>query len=143
MILVDANVLLNAYDSSAQFHRPCRRWFERALNGRSHVGLPTISVLAFMRLGTNRRILATPFESHEACSIVNSWFARSNVRQIDAGPRFWQLLEQLLQQARASGPLVTDAAIAAHALENGAAVCTLDRDFRRFDGIELVDPTAE
>jgi len=49
------------------------------------------------------------------------------------------LREQLLE-GRITGPLVTDAALAALALEHGAVLCSIDRDFRRFRGLTLVDP---
>jgi uncharacterized protein len=39
-----------------------------------------------------------------------------------------------------SGPLVTDAALAALAIEQGATLCSTDRDFRRFQGLKLADP---
>jgi uncharacterized protein len=42
--------------------------------------------------------------------------------------------------AQVSGPMVTDAALAALALEHGAAMCSTDRDFRRFRGLKLIDP---
>ena len=42
--------------------------------------------------------------------------------------------------SRITGPLVTDAALAAFALEHGAVLCSTDRDFRRFRGLTLVDP---
>ena len=37
--------------------------------------------------------------------------------------------------------VVSDAALASLALEHGATLCTADRDFRRFQGLRLVDPT--
>jgi uncharacterized protein len=36
---------------------------------------------------------------------------------------------------------VTDAALAALALEHGATLCSVDRNFRRFRGLKLIDPT--
>jgi len=46
----------------------------------------------------------------------------------------------LMAQADARGNLVTDAYIAAVALQLGATVATYDRDFRRFDSLKLVTP---
>jgi uncharacterized protein len=45
-------------------------------------------------------------------------------------------------EAQVSGPLVTDTALAALALEHGATLCSADRDFRRFGGLKLLDPSA-
>jgi predicted nucleic acid-binding protein len=44
-------------------------------------------------------------------------------------------------EAHVSGPWVTDAALAALAMEHGATLCSTDRDFRRFRGLELLDPS--
>jgi len=46
-----------------------------------------------------------------------------------------------VEEAQVTGPLVTDAAMAALALEHGATLCSVDRDFRRFRGLKLIDPT--
>jgi len=45
--------------------------------------------------------------------------------------------------AQESGALVTDAALASLALEQGATLCSTDRDFRRFRGLKLIDPLEE
>jgi predicted nucleic acid-binding protein len=48
----------------------------------------------------------------------------------------------LLLATGASGNLTTDAQIAAIAIENRATVFSNDSDFRRFPGLELVNPLA-
>jgi predicted nucleic acid-binding protein len=44
------------------------------------------------------------------------------------------------QEGNASGPLVSDAALTALAIENGAALASTDRDFSRFRGLQWVHP---
>jgi predicted nucleic acid-binding protein len=46
-------------------------------------------------------------------------------------------------EAQVRGALVTDAMLAAMVIEAGATLATTDRDFRRFDGLKLLDPIAE
>jgi uncharacterized protein len=46
-----------------------------------------------------------------------------------------------MPEAQVAGPLVPDAALAALALEHGATLCSVDKDFRRFRGLQLIDPT--
>jgi predicted nucleic acid-binding protein len=53
------------------------------------------------------------------------------------------MLRQQILDAQVNGPLVTDAALAALAIEQGATLCSTDRDFRRFEGLKLIDPTHE
>lgn len=141
MKLLDANILLYAYDSDSPHHAICRRWLEGVFNSDELVALPWQTLLAFVRISTNPRATKRPLRNAEACDMVNSWLDRPNVRLINAGERFWELLKKLIVEAQVTGPLVSDAALAALALENGAAVCSVDRDFRRFRGLRLIDPT--
>jgi toxin-antitoxin system PIN domain toxin len=141
--LLDASVLLSAYDSDSAHHRVCRSWLEAAFNSDEIVALPWQTLLAFVRISTNPRATRKPLQSAEACNIVSSWLDQPNVRVIGAGDRFWELLKDQILEAQVTGPLVTDAALAALALEHGATLCSVDRDFRRFRGLRLIDPTDE
>ncbi len=141
MILVDANVLLYAYHPRSPQHAACRAWLEKAFSAPMPVGLPWLSVWAFLRIGTNPRAFERPMTMKEARGIVAAWLDLDVVRQVEPGERYWEILSGLLVTAQVSGPLVTDAALAALALENGASLCTTDRDFARFPGIRTIDPT--
>jgi toxin-antitoxin system PIN domain toxin len=100
-------------------------------------------LLAFVRISTNSRATKRPLPSAEACAIVSGWLDQANVSVIGAGDRLWTLLRDQILEAQVTGPLVTDAALAALALEHGATLCSVDRDFRRFRGLKLIDPTDE
>jgi uncharacterized protein len=139
--LLDANILLYAYDSDSSHHAACRSWLEAAFNSEEIVALPWQTLLAFVRICTNPRATKRPLKSAEACEIVSGWLNQVNVSVIGAGERFWELLKNQLLEAQVTGPLVTDAALAALALEHGATLCSVDKDFRRFRGLKLVDPT--
>ena len=54
--------------------------------------------------------------------------------------RHWALLSGLLTSGQASGPLVSDAHLAALAIEHGATLVTNDRDFARFPGLDVEYP---
>ena len=142
MILVDANVVLHAYHPRSEHHDTCRRWLERHLSMPSPIGLPWLTILAFVRIATNPRAFESPLTSKEAAAIVSSWLEAAAVRVVVPGERYWEILSTLLVEAQISGPLVSDAALAALAIENGASVCTTDRDFARFRELRIVDPLA-
>jgi predicted nucleic acid-binding protein len=61
---------------------------------------------------------------------------------VQPGPRHAERLEGLLPMHRATGSLVTDAVIAALAIENGAVLASTDRDFKRFSDLRWVNPLA-
>jgi toxin-antitoxin system PIN domain toxin len=141
LIVVDANVLLYAYDSASRAHEPCRAWLTAALNGREQIGLPWQTLLVFIRIATNSRVFRAPLSGEHACAIVAQWLAQPQVIVISPGDRFWPIFEDLVRRAQIVGPLVSDAALAALAIESGAILCSTDRDFRRFDTLKLIDPT--
>lgn len=141
MKLLDANVLLYAYNSDSAHHAVCKQWLESALNADEPVGLPWQTLLAFIRIATNPRAVAAPLSAVQACDTVAALLARPNVVVVEAAEQFWAILQRLIHSARVTGPLVTDAALAALAFEQGAVLCSTDRDFRRFDGLRIVDPT--
>jgi toxin-antitoxin system PIN domain toxin len=140
MKVLDANVLLYAYDSDSSHHAVCREWLTRAFNAEEMLGLPWQTVLAFVRISTNSRAVRRPLSGADACAIVSTWLERPNVSVLAAGERFWSIFHSQVLDAQVAGPLVTDTALAALALENGATLCSTDRDFRRFRGLKLLDP---
>lgn len=77
----------------------------------------------------------------EARAIVSAWLEAPAVGPLNPGERYWAILRELMQSAQVTGPPVMDAARAALALEHGAALCTTDRDFLRFPGLRLMDPS--
>ena len=71
---------------------------------------------------------------------MSSWLALPSVSVIDPGERYWDVLRDLLHRAQVTGPLASDAALAALAIEHGAELCTTDRDFARFPGLRSINP---
>jgi toxin-antitoxin system PIN domain toxin len=139
--MLDVNVLLYAHDTSSTHHARCRDWLIGALSGDEHIGLPWQTLLGFVRIVTNARAVRRPLTAPEACAIVGRWLARPQAIVVEPGERYWAIFQDLVARAQVQGPLVSDAALAALAIEHGATLCTSDRDFRRFDGLRLLDPT--
>jgi toxin-antitoxin system PIN domain toxin len=140
MILLDANLLLYAYHPEAVEHQRAAVWLESVLAGRGPVGLAWITLWAFIRIVTNPRVFERPLATGEAVEVVSGWLAQPSAVVVEPGERYWDILRQLLVEGQVSGPLVTDAALAALALENGAVLCTTDRDFSRFPSLSTLNP---
>jgi len=138
--IVDANVLLYAVNRQSIEHEAAHRWLTGALSGNEVVGLPWVSLLAFIRLTTSRRIFASPLPPADAMTVVESWLAHPAAVTVEPTSRHTWVLRGLLEQAGTAGNLTTDAHIAALAIEHGATVVTFDRDFERF-GIRVQLPT--
>jgi hypothetical protein len=138
--LLDVNILLYAYDKDAAHHVAAAQWVKHLINGPEVIGLPWITLWAFVRLSTNSRVLANPKTPQEAFQIVREWLALPGVVVVQPGPRHAELIERLVIENRAAGPMTTDAALAALAIENGAALASTDRDFSRFPDLRWVNP---
>ncbi len=95
---------------------------------------------AFLRISTNPKVFERPLSIAEASTIVSSWLERPNAGIIDPGDRHWEILHRLLVDGQCAGPLVTDAALAAIAIEHGCTLYTTDRDFLRFAGLSWSNP---
>ncbi len=63
-----------------------------------------------------------------------------NVGILSPGERHWSILNELLQTSQSRGNLVSDAHLAALAMEHGATLCTSHQDFRRFAGLRVEYP---
>jgi toxin-antitoxin system PIN domain toxin len=142
MIVIDANLLLYAHDSSSPRHGDAAGWLVRAMSGTESVGLGLATILAFLRISTDPRIFLRPFAADDALAIVEEWLATPNVTLLAPGDRHWRSLSDLAKRGQARGPLLMDAHLAALAIEHGATLATTDRDFSRFPGLRTVDPTA-
>jgi uncharacterized protein len=140
MILVDANLLVYAHDTSAPEHAAARPWFERLLNEPERVGLPWPSLLAFVRLVSNPLVVRTPVKPGEAWTRAAEWLARENVWIPAPGPQHADLLARLLAEASVTSRMVPDAHLAALAIEHGLRLCSTDGDFAKFPGLHWENP---
>lgn len=71
---------------------------------------------------------------------VASRLARPMVEVLVPTVHHWNIRAPLLESAQASGNLVTDAHLAALAVEHGVTLCSTDRDFARFPGLSWQNP---
>jgi hypothetical protein len=138
--ILDANVLLYAYNADAPQHGVASQWVGNLLKGAELIGLPWVTIWAFIRISTNSRVFANPRPAKEAFGIVSEWLSQPGVVALHPGPRHAEILEKLVSDYGAIGPLITDAVLAALAIENGASLASTDQDFRRFPELRWVNP---
>jgi uncharacterized protein len=143
VILVDVNLLVEATMTSATGHEAARSWLQERLAGTARVGLPWASITGFIRVVGQPRAWERPMPVGGAVSVVRSWLLRPSAWIPEPGPRHLDLLDALLQSQQ-SVRLVTDAHLAAIAIEHGLELCSRDRDFTRWSdvGLRSRDPLA-
>jgi toxin-antitoxin system PIN domain toxin len=140
MKLLDVNVLLYAVDEASPLHDRAHPWVEQLVASTETVALAWTVALAFVRLTTKPQLMSSPLTVDEALDIVDGWLARPNVVVVHPTDRHAAVLRELLAPLGAGGNLVTDAHLAALAIEHGAELISCDADFSRFSGLRWRDP---
>lgn len=85
MILVDANLLIYAYDESSPYQAASRRWVESIFSGAEPVRLSWLTLMAFLRITTNPKLFERPLSSREAMDIIQEMTAAPSVRIVHPG----------------------------------------------------------
>ncbi len=142
MILLDVNILLYATNSAANEHATAREWLDRQFSDNHRLGLPWATLLAFLRLSTNPRIVSRPLTMNSAWRTVSHWLDCEPAWIPLPTERHAEVLSELLAEPGVYGNLVPDAHIAALAMEHGLTLCSTDGDFARFRALKWVNPLA-
>lgn len=140
MILVDANLLVYAHVEDFPEHEAARRWLDERLSGLERVGLAWPSILAFLRLTTNLRIFPRPLAIDDAWRQAGEWLQAEPAWIPQPTDRHLEVLGRVFAEADVRGDLVPDAHLAALAIEHGLTLCSVDRDFSRFSGLQWMNP---
>ncbi len=140
MIIPDINLLIYTYDSASPFHAKASAWWRECLSGGETVGLAPVVVFGFVRIATNPRVFEQPMTPGEAARHVRSWMAQPVVQVLEPSRENLTGVLDLLEALGTAGNLVTDAQLAALAIENDAVLHTADTDFLRFSGLRWRNP---
>lgn len=140
MILVDANILLYAEDQLNPQHEIAREWWDEQLSGAAPVCLCWTVLCAFIRIGTNPRVFERPLTLKQTVTRVQSWLDQPCTRLIYPTERHWTVLQSLLTEGQALGNLVSDAHLAALAVQHGCTLMSTDSDFTRFTQVKWKNP---
>ena len=140
MILPDLNLLLYAYNPHVPQHAVARTWWEGAVNGGELIGLPYEVSHGFIRIATNRRLGPASVSLSVARSVVEEWLSLPQVRPLTPSPQHFARVMALMTAAMASGAIMSDAILAAYAIEHRARLFTDDADFSRFPGLDWHNP---
>lgn len=140
---VDANVLLYASDADSPRYERARMVVERLASGPELVYLFWPAAVAYLRISTHPTVFTAPLTMAEAAGNLGALVGRPHVQTPGEGAGFWETLASTLDSG-VRGNLVSDAHLVALMRQYGVRrIVTHDRDFRRFDGIETIDPFAD
>jgi len=142
MLLPDVNVLIYAHREDHPENRLYAEWLVGVVNASEPFALAGLVLSSFLRIVTNRKIFkpATPMD-------VALEFCQELIRQprsvvLRPSIRHWEVFVDLIRSAEVKGPMVSDAYLAALAIEHGCEFVTTDSDFARFRGLRWKHPLA-
>lgn len=138
---VDVNVLLYASDSASERHTRAIRFLRERARGGEVMCLAWPTILGYLRVATHPSIFDEPLTHTEAVSNVAALLALPHVRALSEEEGFWPVYRSVSSGVPIRGNLVPDAHLAAILRQHGVTVLyTVDRDFRKFDFLDVRDP---
>lgn len=140
MNCVDVNVLVYAHREDSPRHREYQELLERLGNAEEPLGIPDAVLSGFIRVVTNRRVFTEPVSPQQAWRAVDDLVDAPAVMVLRPTSRQWRLFRQLAAEINARANDVTDAFLAAYAVDNNATWLSADRGFARFKQLRWSHP---
>lgn len=142
MILVDANLLIKAFWQEQKDNQRAYEWFTSRLSGSALVGIPWMSLLAFLRIVTNRAFAPRPATMATALEQVQYWLSSPRAWIPEPAQEHLSTLSRLLSIPGLRPNDASDAHLAAIAIDHGLILCSADQGFARFPGLRWENPLA-
>lgn len=139
-MVFDVNVLLATFRQDHAHHPFVRAWFDATFKPGADVIVPDFVWVGFLRVVTNSHIFEVPSTIDEAAEFMGAVIASSAYRPVAGLPAGLGVFLETCRNGDAQGNLVPDAYIAAVARSYACPVVTMDKDFRRFDDLQIIEP---
>lgn len=140
MVLPDINVLIYAHRADAPEHGAFAAWLRRLAIGSAPFALSSWTLGGFLRVVTNPKIFDEPTPPDVAVEFCSRLVRRPRAVMVQPGARHWEILVDLVARTGIRGALVSDAHLAALAIERGCELATTDGDFARFPELRWRHP---
>jgi toxin-antitoxin system PIN domain toxin len=135
MDLLDVNVLVNAYRRDAPRHKQFLTFVQSLVEGEQPFAIADVVFSGFFRIVTHPRIFNPPSAFEDALVFAEQLKSTVHCLTVASGPRHWSIFVELCRRGAARGSLMSDAYLAAIAIELGAELVTDDRGFGRWPGL--------
>jgi len=140
MILPGVNVRVHAHNADSSVHEKARLWWDACLAGAEGIGLAWTTMLGFVRITTNRKVVARPLPVQDVMKRLQAWLALPHVHIAQPSDSHSARLRAELERLGSAGNLTTDAHLAVLAMERGYVLYSTDTDFARFTGLRWANP---
>ena len=140
MDFLDVNVLINAFRRDAPRHREFADYVTSLGDGDRPFAIPAVVFSSFFRVVTHAKIFNRPSEFNDARLFAEQLHDAPRCLTVVPGPNHWAIFLDLCVRGRARGSMMTDAYLAAMAIEIGAELVTDDRGMGRWPGLKWRHP---
>jgi hypothetical protein len=138
---IDVNILLYASNRDDPLQPKAEAFLADCASGNEVFCLAWLTVMSYLRMATHASIFSQPLTPAEALSNVEALLALPHARAIGEDDGFLRSFREVTQQVPARANGVPDAHLATVLRQHGIRkLYTHDRDFRRFDFLDAVDP---
>jgi toxin-antitoxin system PIN domain toxin len=140
---IDVNLLLFASDTASPLHQRAIEFLKERATGPDVLYIAWSTVMSYLRISTHPAIFANPLQPEEAAHNTEALLRLPHVRTLAEEDGFWDLYCEVTTKMPIRGNDVPDAHLATLLRQHGVATLyTNDRDFRRFDFLNVRDPFA-
>ncbi len=144
MLAIDTNILVYAHFDRYPQHEKARAFVEEQLLAGNDWCLGWQIYYEYLRIVTHPRVHEKPLTLAKAMADLEPYLSSPSCQVLTHSPQHHQVLAALSQRfGTVSGNHIHDFHYAALLFEHGVKrIATADADFRRFDFLEVMDPTA-
>lgn len=137
--LLDINVWLALVDGNHVFHQAAESyWNEQTVE---RIAFCRVTMLGFLRLSTQPRVLSRPLLPVEAWGAYRSFIALPEVRFLAEADGLERQFETLTLRSTRPPSIWTDAYLAAFAISSGSRLVSFDSDFHSFPEVHFLQLT--
>ena len=140
---VDVNVLLYASDRSSDRHDAARRFLQSCASTPEVLCLTWPTLMSYLRIATHPRIFVAPLSPDEALGNIKALLSLPHARAVSELDGFLDAYAHVVGEVAVRGNLVPDGHVAAILFQHGVrTLYTNDRDFRKFETLDVKNPFA-
>lgn len=141
LYLIDSNILIYAKMGAADEQKAVSHWLTSTLANKEHsIIVCETTLLAFLRISTNRKVFRPPLPLDQATEFIVSFLSHPAVGIIKPNAEHFSELGAFSAAYGFTGNLVMDAHLAVLARDAGAVLVTRDEDFLAVPFLKMIDP---
>jgi hypothetical protein len=138
---IDVNILLYASDRGSAMHAKASAFLQSCATGKGVFCIAWVTAMCYLRMATHGSIFTHPLSPADACANLEALLGLPHCRALGEDEGFWAAYREVTRDVAARGNLVPDAHLAAVLRQHGVTkLYTHDRDFRKFDFLQTIDP---